>query len=390
MMAIVARVLAAVVGLAILAFVVHAGIMASGGYGTTAALLMIGLGAGLAAGALAVGVAWEEGRRRLGWCLVAALAAGEAWALLQTGERTIAHRDQQQVPLHDAAGKRAKALERVKTAEASLAAIGETPRLKKAETAKAAADAAVVAKASEKGCLTNCRQLLQAQVDAATAEVAAARAAIETARPGAEGRVKQARSDLALLPLPPSASPLADRLGIEPWKLDIAAAALASLAANGLAAFLLAFAAHGRARRPVVIDATSPFVVDATTAPAVAAALIAEATPAATRAPKDEADLFARTTFRPHRTGRVSLAEIRAAYRAWCGKHGLDPLPDSEIGPALSALFSSVGLYRRGDGADAAIAGIDWKEQPAPQLRLLAGGKPARGLGPMAKRSAKA
>jgi hypothetical protein len=94
MTAIAVRALAGLVGFAILSCVVHAGIAASGGYGTTAAPLMIGLGAGLAAGALAVGVAWEEGRRRLGMCLVAALVAGEAWALLQTGERTIAHRDQ--------------------------------------------------------------------------------------------------------------------------------------------------------------------------------------------------------------------------------------------------------------------------------------------------------
>ena len=86
----------------------------------------------------------------------------------------------------------------------------------------------------------------------------------------------------------------------------------------------------------------------------------------------------------------MKLAEIRAAYHAWCRKRGLEPLPDLEIGAALSALFSSVGLYRRGKGASAAIVGIEWKEQPAPQLRLLAGGKPARGLGPMAKRSAKA
>ena len=64
----------------------------------------------------------------------------------------------------------------------------------------------------------------------------------------------------------------------------------------------------------------------------------------------------------------------------------------TEIGAALSALFSSVGLCRRGNGTDAAIAGIDWKEDvpPAPQLRIVSGGKPARRLGPLAKRSAEA
>ena len=157
-MAIAARVLAAVVGVGILALVVNGSITATGGYGTSTAQLTIGLAAGLVAGSVAVGVAWEEGRRGIAWCLVVALVAGEAWALLQTAERTVTHRDQQQAPLHAAADTRAKAAERVKAAEAAVAAIGDTPRLRKAETAKTAADAAVVAKSSEKGCVSNCSQ----------------------------------------------------------------------------------------------------------------------------------------------------------------------------------------------------------------------------------------
>jgi hypothetical protein len=56
----------------------------------------------------------------LGARLVAALVAGEAWALLQTGERTIAHRDPHQAPLRDATEWRSTALERVNAAEAAL------------------------------------------------------------------------------------------------------------------------------------------------------------------------------------------------------------------------------------------------------------------------------
>ena len=263
------------------------------------------------AGSIAIGVAWEEGRRGIAWCLIVALVAGEAWALLQTAERTVAHRDQQQAPLHAAADTRAKAAERVKAAEVAVTAIGDTPRLIKAQAAKAAADAAVVSKSAEKGCAANCRQLLQAQVDAAAAEVAAARAEIDTRRAGAEGRVKQARADLALLPLPPSATPLADRLGIKGWTLDLFQAWLASLAANGLAGVLLAFAAHGRRRRPAVIEVM----------PAPASEPMVRDTAA-------EADQFARSTLRPNKTGRVKLAEIPATYRAWCSERGLEPLPD--------------------------------------------------------------
>jgi hypothetical protein len=339
-MAIAARVFAAVVGVGILALVVNGSITATGGYGTSTAQLTIGLAAGLVAGSVAVGVAWEEGRRGLAWCLVVALVAGEAWALLQTAERTVAHRDQQQAPLHAAADTRAKAAERTKAAEAALAAIGDTPRLRKAEAAKLAADAAVVAKSSEKGCVSNCAKLLLAQVDAVAAEVIAARAEIDTRRAAAEGKLKQAQADLAALPLPPSATPLADRLGIQGWRLDLFQAWLASLAANGLAGLLFAFAAHGWRHWAPVIDVTPTPVVEVTPAlvAGTAAAPAAAATERPARDPADEADLFARTTLRPAETGRVKLIEIPAAYAAWCHQRGLDPLPDGEIGTALSAM----------------------------------------------------
>jgi hypothetical protein len=350
-MAVAARCLAGLVGLGIIGCVAHAGVMASGGYGSTAALLVWALAAGLAVGSLAVGVACHEGRRVIAYCLIAALVAGEAWSLLLTAERTIAHRDEQQAPLREAAEARAKAGERVRLAEAALAAIGTTPRLVGAQKAKTAADAAVVEKASERGCVSNCRQLLQKAVDDAAAEVAAARVEIENARIKAESVVKQARIDFNALPMPRSATPLADRLGVEGWQVDLVAAALASLAANGLAAFLLAFAAHGRAQRPLMIDVTPSAAANTAIA-------------GRERDPADEADSFARTTFRPKSTGRVRLAEIKQAYHGWCHKRGLDPLPDRDIGQALNALFASVALYRRGEGAEAAIVGIDWRSSP--------------------------
>ncbi len=345
------RCLAALVGLAIIGCVAHAAVMASGGYGKSGALLTIGLAAGLVVGSLAIGVAWHEDQRAIAVCLIAALAAGEAWSLLLTAERTIAHRDEHQAPLRAAAEARAKAADRVKLGEAALAAIESTPRLIQAQKAKVAADAAIIDKAAERGCLSNCRQLLQAQADAAAAELAAARA---DARAKAESRVNQARADLNALPIPPSATPLADRLGIEGWKIDLATAGLASLAANGLGAFLLTFAAHSRRAPHRLIDVTP--IADRVEPPS------------STRDAAKEADWFARTMFRPKRTGRVKLADVRHAYHEWCRKHGLDPLPDRDIGHALNVLFASVRLYRRGEGPEAAIVGIDWS-QPEP-LRL--------------------
>jgi hypothetical protein len=267
-----------------------------------------------------------------------------------TAERTIAHREQQQGPLRAAAEARTKAAERVEAAKSALAAIGPTPRLTAALKAKAAADAAVLAKASDKGCISNCRQLLQAQVDQAADEVKAARAEIEAARTGAELKLEEARAAFKALPDPQSATPLADRLGLEGWKIDLTAAGLASIAANGLAALLLAFAAHGRRRALDTIDAAARDV-----------------TPISSPKPRDaltEADRFARTTFRPNPDGGVKCVEIQRAYRTWCRTKRLDPLPDREIGRALSGLFSSVGLYRQGRGANAAITGIEWRDNP--------------------------
>jgi hypothetical protein len=345
-----ARGLAALVGCGIIGCIVHAAVMASGGYGAPSAPLMIGLAAGLGVGSLAVGVAWQNGHRGIARCLVAALIAGEAWSLLLTAERTMAHREQQQAPLREQSRAYAKAIERVRSAQIGVDLSPTTSeRLQKAEAAKAAADAAVVNKASEKGCLANCRQLLQAQVDAAVSELGEARAELRTSWAKAEGELATSRAELAAMNAPASATPLADRLGLEGWHVDITAAALASLAANGLAAFLLAFAAHGRAARllPIGVQDTSTVEIEAAPAPPSA------------RDPAQEADRYAGTMFRPKRTGRVKIADIRQAYHSWCRERGLDPLPDPEIGPALNALFSSVGLHRRGEGANAVIVGME-------------------------------
>lgn len=229
---------------------------------------------------------------------------------------------------------RAKAL--LEAAERALAATRTSERLERALVAKAAADAVVVAKAAERDCAVTCRALLEQQVAMAAAEIAAARAELTELRKVAEAELEAARAALAALPSPASASPLADRLGIEGWQIDLAAAALASLAANGLGAFLVAFAAHGRRQTPEIGIASAP------------------------RDVMVEADLFARETFRPEPSGRVAIVAIREAYHTWCLSRGCDPLPDEQIGRALATLFGSVGVYRVGVSADAEVVGLRW------------------------------
>ena len=112
-----------------------------------------------------------------------------------TAERLIVGREAAQAPLRDAAKAHVKASQRVAGAVAALAAVPTaSPRLGAALAAKAAAIAAVVQKSAEPGCAANCRALLQAQVDAARAEVTQARGEIAN-------RGTAAESELAAAPL---------------------------------------------------------------------------------------------------------------------------------------------------------------------------------------------
>jgi hypothetical protein len=115
--------------------------------------------------------------------------------------------------------KAAKRLEAAKTAVERLPAT--SPRLEKAEAAKKAADAAVVAKASERGCVSNCRQLLEKAVDDAAAEVKAARAALDAGNQKARDELANARAALTGMKAPVSPTPLADRTGIPAWVLEL-------------------------------------------------------------------------------------------------------------------------------------------------------------------------
>lgn len=347
------NVLAGIVGTSILITVAHATVMAAGGYGTAGAPLALALAGGLMVGSIAVAVACRERRVVVAVLLVLALAAGEAWALLMTAERTLEHRDAMQSPIRANVEARAKAERRVRDAEAAVTAIGTTDRMRRAVDAQAVADAATVAKAAERGCLANCRALLQAQTSAAAAEVAYARVEIITNRTKAETELAAARAAVVALPATRSSTPLADRLGLQGWQVDLAAAALASLAANGLGALLIAFAVHGRQHRTVpTIETTARDVTPARAVPRDAAT---------------EADWFARSVFRPATDGRIRLGDVKLAYYKWCASRGIEPLPDREIGTALNELFTGVGLYRVGSGADAEVVGVNWS-RPLPVL----------------------
>lgn len=356
------RAIAGLVGLATIGAMAHVSVQSYGGYDAPIVPMILTIAAGLAVAAAVIGHCWRS-MRPLAYLLIAACASGEAYTLMATAERTIASRDAKQAPLVAAVVERQKAEKRVGDAISKASSVSETPRLRRAVDGKATADAAVVAKSAERGCAVHCRALLEQQVQEAQREVEAARQEIEQTRARLTREIEVARAALEALPPPVSSSPLSDRLGLPAWALDIAFAVLASFSANGLGAFLVAFAVHGGAKHKEEITLPANEIKDL--APIQ---VIKEITPepgpkpvevprpeapAAKREPgkrsaKLEADQFAKANFRPSPTGRVTLAEIRAAYRKWCAEKGQEPLPDKEIGAALNALFSGVGLVRDG------------------------------------------
>lgn len=331
------------IGLAVLAATAHVTIAYNGGYTAPGAILTMAIALGVAVAALAIGAAWSCGSRFVAGWLMLAILAGEAFGFLMTAERLVAARERAEAPLRAAQQDRAEKAERVKGATAAIASLpGTSQRLEVALEAKRAADAAILGNSSAPSCAQNCRLLLQSQADTAQAEIDAARAEIESSRLKAENELRDARAGFADDKGEISATPLADRTGIPAWVLDLIAAGLGSIAANGLGVGLIAFASHGRPGEPP--------------RPALAhvALLASDATRALPRPGGEQrkrvvrisehAAQFAVESLTPATGDGVDLLEIHRVYDGWCNAKGVEPLPASKIGGALSKLFEGAGI----------------------------------------------
>jgi hypothetical protein len=309
------RAVAIIVGLGVLAASAHVNIAFTSGYATAHAILTIAVAAGLGIGSLAMGVAWREGRRALVLVLCGTLIAGEMFALLSTTERLVKHREDAQLPALAAIEARAAASARVAAAEVELSKSASSPRLVGAIEAKTAADNAAVGKAAKRGCAIHCRALLEQQVSAAEREIAFARAEVEAKQRTAAAVVSVARASLAALNPAPAATPLANRLGVQGWVLDLIASSLGSIAANGLAGCLIAFGGHRRASRMTTAAraANQP------------------------RAP-GRVDAFAAAALHPRDGGRVTLGTAYVSYQRWCVGAGLEALPPLDFADSFADL----------------------------------------------------
>ena len=342
------RAFAIICGLLILAAVAHATIIATGGYWTPQSYLTLAIAGGVGLGGILSGMAWSARRRALAVWLVVVIAAGEAFGLLSTAERLIVSREAAQAPLRQVEQRRAKATERVTAAQGALDALPTTSsRLEAALAAKAAADQAAIDKSAERGCRENCRALLQAQVDAAATEIEQARADLARGRTKGEAELTAARAALAVLKAPASATPLADRLGVSAWLLDLVHSALGSLAANGLACGLLVFGAHqpnkrGGGRQQLTdMQAVEPIVIE-DTLPISPSDVMTVHTRVISK--QKHAAQFAVERLLPTEDGGSELIAIHRDYRDWCATQGIEPLPAGQIGLFLAELFDALGF----------------------------------------------
>lgn len=153
---------------------------------------------------------------------------------------------------------------------------------------------------------------------------------------------------LTRLQVPISATPLADRLGLPAWVLDLLTAGLGSIAANGLACGLIAFSAH---------DERAPRE---------------KGKPAAVRRPADHAARFAVESLRLG--GEIEVAVLQGAYRRWCAENGFAPLPDAEVASALAGLFERAGIAIQRDQGRLIAVGVSF-DRPSKGRALVALGQ---------------
>lgn len=229
------KALAVLTGVAILAGIAHANVMATGGYGQPGTILALAIPAAVGVMSVSLGFAVGEQRYALATFSLIFLVAGEIATFAATADRLTTARERQQQPINDAAAKHAAAKARLAAAESSNV-------VSQAEAAKAKIDADAITASAAPSCKQVCRETL-----AATA--ASAQRAVDEAKANATRELAEARAQLEATPMPGPVSPLAARLGWPVWVLDLTEAGLASLASSGLAACLLCFGAHGARQR---------------------------------------------------------------------------------------------------------------------------------------------
>ena len=339
------RGIAALAGVVILGAAAHVTIEHTGGYETPHAILTMAIALGVAIGAIIIGTAWSHGRYAVAIALAIALICGEAFGLIRTAERLIEARAESAAPLHDREIKRQRLQQRVDEARRAVESFSvASPRLAVALKNQKRAQDAVAISAAKRSCARNCRQLLQAAVDSARAEVVAARQALEADREAAKVRLGDAVQSLESMPPNRSANVLADRLQIPPWAMDLITAALGAIGANGLGAALLAFGGHAPARRARVVDAD--------------VRVVKTSKPAKIHDEHAHIRDFAQSRLAPDDNASVTFETMVEAYRTWCRAQRIEALPLDRAAELFAELVNHLELRVEQRDGDPVILGL--------------------------------
>ncbi|OYW53031.1 MAG: hypothetical protein B7Y80_18920 [Hyphomicrobium sp. 32-62-53] len=304
------RVLAVIAGTAVIAAATHANVVHAGGYGSNDAALIIAIAALLAVGMGFVSATFAEGRRLSAILLGICILSGETYWVLLNAEREFVARDALTAPVAEAQRKYSDAQHRVETAA----------------QAKRSADAAAISEAAKRDCASNCANLLLDARDRADAELAAARSA------------------LAAMPVPPSAVPLPERLGIASWAWDLIMAASRALAVLG-GSLAIGLALHGCRERP--------------SAPAERRERVEIVEPPLAK--REHVARFLHAVLRPDPDGHASLRALHGRYGDWCPTP--QRLPPAELGAELRAILEVLGLRCEKVANDVVVHGAticDW------------------------------
>ena len=320
------RGLAILIGLGAIAAVTYGTVEATGGIGTDTAPLYIALGALQAAIALSFAVIHSR--------IVAALAilvlmACETATFIGTADLQLAGIEMRAAPIHEAVAKR-------KAAADWLARLERDDRVERTERALEGAQADAREKSTAKDCGKNCLAILAKTVDDARAAAADAQSSLQLEK-------RQARAALGAAPIPASASPLADRLGVQASTLELLFVGFRGFAVAAGAAIVLAIGAQPWDRR-----APGPIKLASSLVPITPKRTLLATVPA--RLGDVDAFLLERVT---HAEGaRVSWADAFLSYCRWCDGSGCSAVDAKAFGARLNALRNELGLKVRTRGHD--------------------------------------
>jgi hypothetical protein len=313
------RIAAGIVGLAILATVASAVILATGGYGwDTNAPMTIALAAAVAVGSPVARQFFVTGDRGLGWLIVLALVCGEAYGFVATASWHMTHLDALQAPAREALAKHNEA-------QARVDALARDDRVQRAEHDAKAAREDATTKSIAPGCGTSCKATLAKAVDDATAAISEARSSLELEQ-------RQARAALDKAPLPGQIDPLAAALGVPVWEKGLTEAGLRSVALTILAACLLTYACHPRSSPQPTPTASKP-------------------KPIANNAkPVGSVSKWMLVATEAQATAKAEWGAMLAAYRQWCKANGFDPVTASKFADSLNVICEQTGIETKAAG----------------------------------------